>query len=109
MSVESVPPPPPPSPRPPRPPRRKWGWFFIIAFVLQAFIFIAVAANDLAEEWRQRSTAKYWVSQHDLGRAQYALDEARRLGSEATMMFVLLAVGSVVTITGTILGFRRRK
>ena len=101
MSVETV--------SPPKPRRRKWGWFFVIAFVLQAFFCIAIAANDLAEVGRQRSIAASWVRDRDLGNAQYALDQARRLGSEATMMFVLLVVGSVVTITGTILGFRRRK
>jgi hypothetical protein len=98
-------------------PRRKWGWFFVVAFVLQtvAFTVMIGGAVTKANEWR--GLAQRFLDSQDPkcdhncreGGAILAVRASRRLDQEATQLTFLAGVLSVGTLTGAFFGLRRRK
>jgi hypothetical protein len=93
-------------PKPKR--RRKWGWFFIFAFLLQALFFIPIIGHWIGEAQSERGSAEVWA-RTDSGRSGLALMNARRLESNATTLTIVTLIFSAGTLTGAVLGFRRRK
>src|SRR5262245_25175492 len=92
-----------------RKPRRKWGWIFIILFLVQAFVCVAIIGNNLAEAARTRDMALYWARQGDAARAMSAAYRARQLTTEANMLMVVTGILSIGTLTAAFFGLRRRK
>ena len=98
-------------------PRRKWGWFFVAAFVLQAIVFASIIGTDINDANSQRELGKniYTQGARDcdancrMGWLASTNSKSEQLYQEANMLMILAGIFSIATLTGSVLGLRRRK
>lgn len=84
-------------------PRRKWGWVFVIAFVLQAGYFFY--ADMMAEGQRSMACAGAYSNEAS-DAVKRACDKAYFAKQALPPIFAAI---SVVCLIGALLGFRRYK
>jgi hypothetical protein len=96
-------------------PRRKWGWIFIVAFVVQAVVFATVIGGLLSDSTAMTEVSQMYRKAAKDGAQEYQIDahmrasKARQLRQEATLVLVLAVICSIGTLTGVYFGFRRRR
>lgn len=99
-------------------PRRKWGWFFVAAFVIQAIVLAAIIGKYSADAGRASAAAQYFESSAASGggnlnskiaAAAIFAKEATRLNQDVNLLTVLVGVLSVGTLTGVFFGLRRHQ
>jgi hypothetical protein len=101
-----------------RGPRRKWGWLFIVLFVVQAFVFMAIIGTTLADAGREQSLGQSFIDRPArgcedmscrIGYAESSFSRARSLEQQAKMLMIVAVISSIITLTLAIVGLRRRK
>lgn len=101
-----------------RMPRRKWGWLFVILFVLQAIVFAGAIGTLLADAERSRSLGQDFLQRGardcqdvdcKVRWAQDSFQTARMKESQARTLMMVAAVTSLGTLVLAFVGLRRRK
>jgi hypothetical protein len=92
-----------------RKPRRKWGWIFVVLFLLQAVVFLALIANTSMSARQMQSLADSAIRSGDTGRATLDSMYARGQRSQVNTLMVAFGVVSLITIGGAVIGFQRKK
>jgi len=90
-----------------RKPRRKWGWIFVVLFVLQAIVFTAIIGTNMSEIDRIRPSSA--GIRRNLDDSTLFLSRIEQLRSENRVMAVLAVFVSIGTLTFALVGLRRRK
>jgi hypothetical protein len=86
-------------------PRRKWGWIFVVLFVIQALLFGAKIGTDLADAQRERRAVPSLTPEN----GSMAQLKARQLDNEVVLLSGLAGICSLLTLTGAFIGLRRPK
>ena len=81
--------------------RRRWGWFFVVGFFVQALFFLNMMVSSDSRANRLGSQAMTY-------NLAGLYDGAAQARKQADLAVFLLGLGSIVCIVGGLLGFRRR-
>jgi hypothetical protein len=101
-----------------RGPRRKWGWLFVILFLLQGIAFAGIIGTTLSDAGRARSLGQDFIDRGARGcedmacrisQAQIDFSRARGLEQQAKVLMVVAGVCSLGTLALAFVGLRRRK
>ncbi len=92
-----------------RKPRRKWGWIFVILFVVQAFLFFALIANTSMSARQSQSLADSFVRSGDIASATTDNIYARAQRRQVNTLMIAFGIVSLICIGGAVIGFQRKK
>jgi hypothetical protein len=90
-----------------RKPRRKWGWLFLIAFLVQAWVFVGLIAHRNSDLNRTRSLEAHFIKQGVS--TVIERNRIRSVQTEMNLYMAALGIVSIITLAGTVIGLRRRK
>jgi hypothetical protein len=85
-----------------RKPRRKWGWIFVVLFVVHAITFAIIIANDFQKLRRAE------MNSLRLPASIAAASQERELREETNQTMIYAGLLSVVTLVAAYVGFRPR-
>ena len=89
-----------------RKPRRKWGWLFVIAFLIQAVVFAAIIIHTMGELHRERGLQNSLLRSHPNSVSTWRVNSLR---NDINLLSIGAAASSIGMLFGAVMGFRRRK
>ncbi len=92
-----------------RKPRRKWGWIFVILFVVQAFVFFALIANTNMSARQSQSLADSFARSGDIANASTDNIFAQAKRRQVNTLITAFGIVSLICIGGAVIGFQRKK
>ncbi len=90
-------------------PRRKWGWIFVVLFIVQAVLFLALIAHTSTAARRSQDLANSFVRSGDIASATTDNIFAQAQRRQVNTLMIAFGIVSLICIGGAVIGFQRKK